>query len=54
VHSFQSVVSNIGANLGYIISRNEFQSGAYEAASKTNIVLLTWNEFQALLFDSWR
>ena len=54
VHSFQTVVSNIGAHVGYIISKNGFQSGAYEAVSNTNIFLVSWEQFQEMLFDSWR
>ncbi|MGE5474873.1 MAG: restriction endonuclease [Ignavibacteriales bacterium] len=54
VHSFQTVVNNAGANTGYIISKNGFQTGAVESATSTNIVLLNWTQFQELLFNRWR
>ena len=53
VHSFRTVVSELGANRGFLISRNAFQSGAREAAEFTNIDLLTWKEFEELMFDRW-
>ncbi|MDT2006672.1 restriction endonuclease [Rhodococcus opacus] len=48
VHAFQTVVAQHGAHLGLIVSRNGFQSGAYEAAQQTNIKLVNWFEFQQL------
>lgn len=53
VHSLRSVVDDIGANAGYIISKQGFQSGAYEVASNTNIKLLSWQEFQELFAEQW-
>jgi len=53
IHSFRSVVSDIGANIGYIISLKGFQSGAYEANKFTNINILTWYEFQELFEEKW-
>jgi hypothetical protein len=53
VHAFRSVVADSGANIGYIISSAGYQSGAYEAAEKTNIRLVTWPEFQAEFEESW-
>lgn len=53
VHSLQTVVSNYGANFGLIISSNGFQSGAYEAAQHSNVLLLTWIEFQELFEERW-
>src|SRR5688572_11853633 len=44
VHSFSSVVANSGANVGLIISSSAFQSGAREAATFTNVRLLSWQE----------
>jgi predicted helicase len=46
IHAFRTVVGDYGANTGYIISRNGFQQGAYEATSNSNIVLMTFGEFQ--------
>lgn len=53
VHSFRTVVSDYGANFGFIISSKRFQSGAYEAARKSNVKLLTWIEFQELFVERW-
>lgn len=53
VHSFRTVVNEIGANRGLLISRHGFQEGAHEAARFTNVDLLSWREFEALLFDRW-
>jgi len=53
IHSFRSVISDIGANIGYIISLKGFQSGAYEANQFTNIDILTWYEFQELFEEKW-
>ncbi len=53
VHSFRTVISDYGAHVGYLITKKGYQSGAYEAASNSNIMLLTWNEFQELFFDAW-
>ncbi|CDZ54396.1 restriction endonuclease [Neorhizobium galegae] len=53
VHAFRTVMHEIGANRGYIISRVGFQSGAYEAAEATNINLVTFQEFQELYFAKW-
>ncbi len=48
VHSFRTVVSDYGAHVGFLISRNGFQSGAYEGAQNSNIRLVNWFEFQDL------
>lgn len=53
VDAFLTVIANTGANIGYIISKNGFQSGAKEAAKFTNIKLLTWKEFQNEFFSGW-
>jgi hypothetical protein len=53
VHSFRTVVSELGANRGLLISRKKFQSGAIEAAEFTNIDLLDWGEFESIMFDRW-
>jgi restriction system protein len=53
VHGFRSVCSDVGANVGYIISVAGFQSGAIEAAEKTNVTLATWKEFQEAFEESW-
>lgn len=53
VHAFRTVMGEIGANRGYIISRVGFQVGAYEAAEATNISLVTFEEFQERYFAKW-
>jgi hypothetical protein len=53
VHAFRTVMGEIGANRGYIISRVGFQTGAYEAAEATNISLVTFEEFQERYFEKW-
>lgn len=53
VHALRTVVADYGANWGFIISSAGFQSGAYTAASKSNVRLLTWDEFQQLFIDRW-
>lgn len=54
VHSFRTVVSDYGAHLGFLISRNGFQSGAYEAAKNSNIHLVNWFEFQEYFIERWK
>jgi len=53
IHSFRTVVSDIGAHVGYIISLNGFQSGSIKASELTNLKLLTWKEFQNEFEESW-
>ena len=53
VHGFRSVVADIGADIGIIISAKGFQRGAVAAATLTNIRLLTWGECQRTFEDRW-
>lgn len=53
VHSFRTVMQDLGANHGFIISKNGFQSGAREASRFTNVDLLSWREFEDMIFDRW-
>lgn len=53
IHSFRTVMSETGANRGYIISTSGFQAGAVEAAAATNIEMVTFEEFQRKYFDKW-
>jgi restriction system protein len=53
VHGFRTVVQEIGANIGYIISMEGFQSGAVSASDLTNLKLVTWQEFQDIFEESW-
>jgi hypothetical protein len=54
IHSFRTVLSDFGAHRGFIISRAGFQVGAKQAVVRTNLDLLTFEEFQSLFFDRWR
>lgn len=45
IFAFRTIVDDIGANKGIIISKKGFQSGAYSSIKNTNIDILTWYEF---------
>jgi len=53
IHSFRTVLTDIGANIGYIISMVGFQSGAFKASEFTNLELVTWDQFQEAFLDTW-
>ncbi|MES0205225.1 restriction endonuclease [Mesorhizobium sp. LNHC209A00] len=53
VHACRTVMQETGANNGYIISREGFQSGAIEAVAATNINLVTFEQFQERFFEKW-
>lgn len=53
IHGFRTVVSDIGANVGYIISLKGFQSGSFTASDLTNIQLVTWEQFQEVFEETW-
>jgi len=53
VHAFRTVVGDIGANIGYIISLNGFQIGSFKTSEFTNIELKNWLQFQESFFESW-
>ncbi|WP_432443884.1 restriction endonuclease [Pedobacter gandavensis] len=53
IFGFRTKVNDIGANIGLIISSSKFQSGAISAIDRTNVSLLTWDEFQTQYFDTW-
>lgn len=53
VHSFTTVMAETGANIGFIISKHGLQSGAKEYTRNTNIVGLTYLEFQQRYFEAW-
>ena len=54
IHSFRTVVSDFGANIGFIVSKNGFQKGSYEAADKTNIRLVTLKELENEYYSKWK
>ena len=53
VQTFRTILEDIGASHGFIISRRGFQSGAYSSAKNTNIILVDWYKFQEKFEDSW-
>lgn len=53
IHAFRSVVSDIGANYGFIISKEGFQKGSFASSLNTNITLLTWSQFQDYFRENW-
>lgn len=53
VHAFRTVVAEIGANVGYLISLEGFQTGSFRASELTNLQLVTWQQFQELFVESW-
>ncbi len=53
VHAFRTVIADFGANAGYIVSKKGFQKGAYAAAYKSNVYLMTFNEFQDHYRENW-
>jgi hypothetical protein len=53
VHAFRTVMVEVGAHRGYIISTSGFQAGAIGAAQATNIELVTFEQFQEIHFTKW-
>lgn len=53
VHGLRTVVNDIGASKGYIISTSDFQKGAKKSIKNTNVELLNWEDFQKEFFKSW-
>ena len=53
IHAFRTVVHDCGAELGIIISKSGYQSGAIEAAKFSNVRLETWETFLELIKDKW-
>lgn len=53
IHAFRTVTAETGANTGYIISLKGFQTGAFEAIERTNVRLVTWEEFQREFASTW-
>jgi hypothetical protein len=51
VLALRTIVDDIGADRGFIVSQIGFQSGAYEAAENTNITLKTFDELKQISSD---
>lgn len=54
IHSFRTVVDDFGANLGFIVSKNGFQSGCFEAVKNTNIRLVSFMELETQYYPRWK
>ena len=54
IHSFRTVVADFGANLGFVVSKNGFQAGSYDAAKKTNVRLVSLKELEKEYYSKWK
>lgn len=54
VSSFLNVLHGYEANIGFIVSKNGFQSGCYEFAKKTNIKLVSLKELETEYYITWK
>jgi len=53
VHSFTTVMHEVGANMGFIVSKRGLQAGATQYTQHTNIVGLSYADFQRRYFKVW-
>jgi hypothetical protein len=53
VQSFKMDVQEAGANFGIIVSKQGFQSGAYEGVALTTVNLMTFEELQRAFSGEW-
>ena len=53
VHAFTTVLQETGGHIGMLISKEGFQEGALKYIKHTNIVALTFAEFQERYFKLW-
>jgi hypothetical protein len=53
VHSFTTVMHEVGANMGFIVSKRGLQVGATQYTQHTNITGLSYAEFQWRYFKVW-
>jgi hypothetical protein len=53
IHAFTTVMNEIGANIGFVISKQGLQSGAVSYTQHTNILGLTYEQFQTRYFEVW-
>ncbi len=54
VHSFLTVIAAAGANFGFIVSKSGFQAGAYEAAERTNVYLVSLEKLEEKFYEKWQ
>ena len=53
IHAFRTVINDSGADHGYIISKVGFQKGAYAAIEKSNVSIISWEEFHEKFKKEW-
>ncbi|MHC1701121.1 MAG: restriction endonuclease [Humidesulfovibrio sp.] len=53
VHAFTTVMHETGGNIGFLVSTAGFQPGALRYTKNTNIVCLSYNEFQERYINVW-
>jgi hypothetical protein len=53
VHSFTTVMHEVGAHIDFIVSKKGLQSGAREYTRNTNIIGMTYAEFQQRYLRAW-
>lgn len=53
IHSFTTVMNETGCNIGYIISKKGFQTGAIKYVRNTNIRLFTFEDIQSHYYQLW-
>jgi len=54
IHSFRTIMEDFGANLGFIVSKEGFQSGAYEAVQNTNLNLVSLDDLEEKYYLRWK
>jgi len=53
VHSFTTVMHEVGGNIGFIVTKKGLQSGAIEYTRNTNVNGMTYQQFQERYFRVW-
>jgi hypothetical protein len=53
VHSFLTVMQEVGANIGLLVARDGLQSGAKGFTINTNVIGLSYAEFQLRYLEVW-
>jgi len=47
-------VTDYGANIGFIVSKNGFQAGCFEAVENTNVRLVSLEELESEYYAKWK
>lgn len=53
IHSFTTVMHEVGGNIGFIVTKKGLQRGAFEYTKNTNIIGMTYQQFQERYFRIW-